>query len=356
MGVDIRGLSILNKAIAAYGFVPKYIVTKPKSEGIAKVVEQALKTLSEIFPSTWNSTSRLLKGLGSSLVVLLTFNVVNLTNEGYRFCIKICAAALLLLLGYEAYRKWKYPNDRLLPVTQQSDYWHNLGAITFGAALRRKISYVTSADNFGKNAVRNCTLFGAIAEFFSVMYLLGLNSSNGFKSFGLSLFCTTLGALAGLVYTVSYIEPATLWDQWKMKAVANGDWSKFQRFVDRNLKSFVCPYTQELILIPANIGEEETTYEKATIEAKSQDVRFDPSYYHKVVHEIDRLLRIPDQVLPEVQEGLLKYRETLKKEETILGCKVVSEITKPFLLKQIGIDDFELANNLYHDYYRILDE
>lgn len=354
MGADIRGLSVLNKVIVAYGFVPRYIVqNKPKSEVETNIVQQALASFSQHFPSVWNSTRRILAGMGSSFVILLALNIINVSSEGFRFCLKTCAVVLLFLLGYEGYRKRLLKNDPLLPVTQQSDYLLNLDTMTFKGAMQRRISYVTSAHNFTTNAIRNCTLFGAVAELFSMTYLLSLQSSNGFHTFGMTLFGTTLGVLTGLLYTINSIELMTVYDQWKADAIANGDWFPFQRFVDRKLKSFVCPYSNELILIPANVCGEGITYEKAEIEAKSPKISFNPYHYRKVVCKIDGLLGGPDPISAGVKKGLEKYRETLKKEDDMIWSHIFSETYEYYKRDEIGPYDHLFALDTYHYECRI---
>jgi hypothetical protein len=355
--VDMSWRQSFNQAIQKLGPPPEPIVLpKSGSLSVSKVVGRMFTAFGQSFPYTGDSTRNILMGMGSLFGALLALGIVNVGHESHRLFAKVCVLAQMSLMGYEAYKRMRDPDQSVPPLTQLNDYIHNYNdeAVSFKQLLHRITGYFTSAPGFYDRLMRNCAIFGAGAQIAAVIYFLAFNEKGRFLTAALSFEGTVVGTFIGAIVTLSSVESESRIDRWKRRAIKEGVLTQFEDFIARQLNRFTCPFTKKLILVPMK-DDEGVVYERAAIKDQLDQGNFvyDDQYHVKLAHVIDSFLHQPETSVS-IKDGLIAYRTTIMKARAKLIQEVVSDIQIQVVYSKLSNHDLDMVRDTCGKYYAIL--
>lgn len=368
MGIRaVRGHAkqFVGPAVLEWAKRPKYVPAKIAYTGIWKVADRALTAFSDRFTASKGGVIKLFCGFSLTYLILMALKVADVGSGSFRIAVKICILIQALLMGYNVYQKRQNPNDKLPPVTKLNFGNQDFSKMTSWQILDWQ-SCISDIENFDESKNRNWTLFGATGELISLVCLLGFKSPTLRTFTAVTVVGAALGVLAGHLCSVSSVKPATQWSQWESQAT-NDEWLEFQNFVEKKLKSFKCPYTQQLILDPVIDEKTGLFYEKKA--ADEQQARHSmegvdqeqepmvlkpaPQYFTKVGKAIFPFIDDSSPALPSVRKGLIAYRRTIQQNCIAASFQIRLNLKRGFKQGWMTEEDYNIWGERYQQKYQV---
>ncbi len=198
-----------------------------------------------------------------------------------------------------------------------------------------------------------------------------------------------IGSLFGAGYTINTTLKLDAYTEWKFKVLPDKVFPMFRQFLQASeLENFMCPITQDLIVVPVK-DPTGKVYEKGAIEnwineknkspmpdlstlpdeatrnsvrfrtsptrhmdLQLKDLKYDLGYHDEVVTILKRLH--DQQIQQQLNEGLLSYRAAVLKEREDLMADVIGHVSKKQLRGEITKAEFSQVVEACNEHYNRL--